>query len=289
MNKTRFLALLSVLALLAALPLATVLAQQPVPPQKFYGMVMVDGEPAPEGTMVTATIMVMKEGEDGEMMEETVKIGDTMVDAMGNYVLTTMGSIAYVGKDVMFMVGEADAMPAMMGEDGEMMMMEDSIMYMQGERTKLNLTAGSMMPHKPTTPGTGTTGVGMRGPAGPAGEAGAAGETGPAGSSGARGARGPAGADGAVGPTGSAGPAGPAGSAGSAGSDGSDGADGDRGPAGPAGSTGPAGPAGADGPAGSAGADGADGGGGILAIIALIVAIVGVLAAGGAFMAGRRA
>ena len=72
MTKTRFLALLSVLALLAAMPLATVLAQQPVPPQKFYGMVMVDGEAAPEGTMVTATVMVMGEPaeEGGEAMED---------------------------------------------------------------------------------------------------------------------------------------------------------------------------------------------------------------------------
>ena len=94
MTKTRFLALLSVLALLAAMPLATVLAQQPVPPQKFYGMVMVDGEAAPEGTMVTATVMVMGEPaeEGGEAMEMTQKIGDTMVDAMGNYILTTMGN-----------------------------------------------------------------------------------------------------------------------------------------------------------------------------------------------------
>ena len=144
MTKTRFLALLSVLALLAALPLATVLAQQPVPPQKFYGMVMVDGEAPPEGTMVVATVMVSMEGEDGEMMEETVKIGDAMTDAMGNYVLTTMGNAAYIGKDVMFMIGESDAMPAMMGEDGDMMMMDDAIMYMQGERTKLDLTAGAM-------------------------------------------------------------------------------------------------------------------------------------------------
>ena len=75
MTRTKIVALLSVLALLAAMPLATVLAQQPVPPQKFYGMVMVNGETPPEGTMVTATVMVMMEGEDGEMMEETMEIG----------------------------------------------------------------------------------------------------------------------------------------------------------------------------------------------------------------------
>ena len=76
MTRTKIVALLSVLALLAAMPLATVLAQQPVPPHKFYGMVMVNGETPPEGTMVSANIMVMMEGEDGEMMEETKQIGD---------------------------------------------------------------------------------------------------------------------------------------------------------------------------------------------------------------------
>ena len=47
MTKTRFLALLSVLVLLAAMPLASVFAQQ-VPPQRFYGMVMVNGETPPK-------------------------------------------------------------------------------------------------------------------------------------------------------------------------------------------------------------------------------------------------
>ena len=110
MTRTKIVALLSVLALLATMPLATVLAQQPIPPQKFYGMVMVDGEPAPEGTMVTASVTVMV-GEGDEAMEESMKIGETMVDAMGNYILETMGNAMYIGKDIMFMVGEAEACP----------------------------------------------------------------------------------------------------------------------------------------------------------------------------------
>ena len=83
MTKTRFLALLSVLALLAAMPLASVFAQQPVPPQKYYGMVMVDGEAPPEGTSVMA--FVEQEVMEGDQtMTKMVEIGMAMTDAMGN-------------------------------------------------------------------------------------------------------------------------------------------------------------------------------------------------------------
>ena len=267
MTKTRFLVFLTVLALLASVPLTSVLAQAPRPAQ-FYGMVMVDGEEAPEGTMVTAMI---GEGED-EMKFET------MTDAMGGYTLRIEGDFA--GQDIMFMIGERMGMAEKMDADG-MMMMEDSVMFMEGSSGMLNLSAGQAPPTRPTT-GTGGV-IGPRGPAGEDGEAGAPGARG------ARGAQGPAGAAGADGADGSNGAAGARGSAGAAGSNGSDGNDGAPGARGPAGSAGAAGAAGADGQAGSAGADGSDGGGGILAIIALIIAIVGVLAAGGAFIMGRRA
>ena len=72
------------------------------------------------------------------MMEETMQIGMAMTDAMGNYVLTTMGNADLIGKEIMFMVMEEgmdsmDAMPSMMMGDGSMMGMEDPIMYIQGE------------------------------------------------------------------------------------------------------------------------------------------------------------
>ena len=267
MTKTRFLVFLTVLALLASVPLTSVLAQAPRPAQ-FYGMVMVDGEEAPEGTMVTAMI---GEGED-EMKFET------MTDAMGEYTLRIEGDFA--GQDIMFMIGERMGMAEKMDADG-MMMMEDSVMFMEGSSGMLNLSAGQAPPTRPTT-GTGGV-IGPRGPAGADGEAGAPGARG------ARGAQGPAGAAGADGSDGSNGAAGARGSAGAAGSNGSDGNDGAPGARGPAGSAGADGAAGADGQNGAAGADGSDGGGGILAIIALIIAIVGVLAAGGAFIMGRRA
>ena len=101
MTKTRFLALLSVLALLAAMPLASVFAQQPVPPQKYYGMVMVNGEAPPEGTSVMA--FVEQEVMEGDQtMTKMVEIGMAMTDAMGNYVLTTDDDSMLQGMEVMF-------------------------------------------------------------------------------------------------------------------------------------------------------------------------------------------
>ena len=136
MTKTRFLALLSVLALLAAMPLASVFAQQPVPPQKYYGMVMVDGEAPPEGTSVMA--FVEQEVMEGDQtMTKMVEIGMTKTDAMGNYVLTTDDDSMLQGMEVMFsimvmgMEDSQDAMPYTM-MDGEKMMV-DSVMWMQGD------------------------------------------------------------------------------------------------------------------------------------------------------------
>ena len=268
MTKTRFLVFLTVLALLASVPLTSVLAQAPRPAQ-FFGMVMIDGEPAPEGTMVT---FMIGEGED------EMKFVDD-VDAMGEYALRVEGDFA--GQDIMFMIGERMAMAEKMAEDGTMMM-ENSVMFMEGGSGTLNLSAGQARP--PTRPGTGTGGVvGPRGPAGAAGADGADGSPGARGPQGPAGPAGPAGADGAPGADGARGPAG---AAGAAGSDGSDGSPGARGPAGAAGAAGADGAPGADGQNGAAGADG---GGGVLAIVALIIAIVGVVAAGGAFIMGRRA
>ena len=74
MTKTRVLALLSVIALLAALPLSVALAQQPPGiPSLIQGMAMLDGAAPPEGTMVVATVETATEGEDGEMMMEMME------------------------------------------------------------------------------------------------------------------------------------------------------------------------------------------------------------------------
>ena len=188
MTKTRFLVFLTVLALLASVPLTSVLAQAPRPAQ-FYGMVMLNGEEAPEGTMVTAMV---GEGEN-EMKFET------MTDAMGMYTLRINGD--FDGQDISFMVGNRAAMGEKEAADGTMMM-EDSVMFMQGGSDKLNLTAGVGTPTRPGVPSN----IGPRGPAGPAGADGADGADGSPGARGAQGPAGPAGADGADGADGARGP-----------------------------------------------------------------------------------
>ncbi len=265
MRKSRIAALLGVLALLATLP-AAALAQQG-PPYLIVGSAMLDGEPAMMGAMVVA-------------MAGDEKVGEGMVfDDEGRYRLQITG-----GEE-----GDTLMLSLMTGEGEEAMeymaMTEEDVMKgTAGDRMMLDLMAHSGEPPSPTaTPAPTLTEAqmraqmrGPRGLKGDKGEQGEPGPEGPAGEAGARGPSGPAGADGEPGPMGPAGPVGPAG------------ADGATGPQGPAG---PAGPAGADGQAGAvgpAGPEGEAGGGGALAIVALIIAIVGVLAAGGAFLAGRQ-
>ena len=284
MTKTRVLALLSVIALLAALPLSVALAQQPPGiPSLIQGMAMLDGKAPPEGTMVTAMIETEVAGEDGEMMMEMMDIGMAEVMADGSFTLIATDS---GGKMVMFslsmmMDGETMKYDAM-SDPGE-------VVTVGGMDSMVNLEATTGMVPPTKTPVQVTES--MRGPRGPQGPAGEAGPAGADGAPGAAGAQGPAGPAGPAGADGSDGARGAAGSDGADGSDGSDGSNGSNGSAGPAGPSGPAGPAGADGatgPAGTTGAAGADGGGGALAVVALIIAIVGVVAAGGAFIAGRQ-
>ena len=273
MTKTKIVALLSVVALLASLPLTVALAQGA--PYLVIGSAMLDDEPAMMGTMVVAMVGDEKVG-DGEVFNE-----------MGQYRLMITGGNQGDTVMISLMMGDGDeAMEYMAMAD------EDVMIGSPGASAEgmVNLMAYSGEPPEPTatpapTPDATQTAESLRGPRGLQGEQGAQGEPGPAGADGADGA---AGDDGQRGP---AGLAGVDGSDGSDGADGADGADGSDGTNGSAGSAGPAGPAGADGatgPAGSAGSAGADGGGGVLTIVALIIAIVGVVAAGGAFIAGRQ-
>ena len=95
MTVTRVVALLSVLALLASLPLSVALAQG-APPFTVVGTAELDGAMAAEGTMVMATI-------DGEAA------GSGTVDAMGRYSVDVEGD---EGAMVMFSLsmGEGEAM-----------------------------------------------------------------------------------------------------------------------------------------------------------------------------------
>jgi len=224
MTKTRFLALITALALLLAIP-TSVFAQN-ARPHVFVGTVTLDGVAAADGAAVTAWI-------DGE------QVGATTASA-GKYVLQLESAAGFPGSTVSFKVSGADA--------------SQTIAWEQGGADEVDLIAA-------TGSGSGS------------GATGSAGATGPAGPAGMWGAKGDDGADGAAGPPGPAGPKGAPGVAGSNGSNGSNGADGSNG---------------SNGSNGAPGADGSDGGGG-LAVIALIVAIVALLAAGGAYMMGRRA
>ena len=181
MTKTRFLALVTALALLLAIPTA-VFAQR-VPPHVFVGAVSLDGTAAVDGAAVTAWI-------DGEQVAATNASG-------GEYsLLVDQGDSSYAGKTVSFKVSGANV--------------AQTATWMQGGGDVLNLvaTTGSGS----NGGGAGDTGeAGARGPAGPAGAAGSAGPPGPAGSAGSAGSAGTAGS---TGPGGSAGSAGAAGAAG---------------------------------------------------------------------------
>ena len=272
MTKTKIVALLSVLALLASLPLTVALAQGA--PYLVIGSAMLDDEPAMMGTMVVAMVGEEKVG-SGEVFNE-----------MGQYRLYIDGG----GQ------GDTVMISLMMGDDEYMAMTDADVMIGSpgaSAEGMVGLMAYSGDAPDPTAiPAPTLTAAqeraAMRGPSGLRGAQGEAGPAGADGADGAVGASGPAGADGSDGSDGSDGADGARGSAGSAGADGSDGSDGSNGARGSAGSAGPAGADGATGPAGPAGSAGADGGGGVLTIVALIIAIVGVVAAGGAFIAGRQ-
>ena len=186
--KVRVLALVAVMALLLALPLA-VSAQQ-VPPHVIIGKATLNGAPAHEGTMVTAMV-------DGQ------KAGSTMVmGAEGKFeTLLVMGP----GDEITFMIGDAMAM--------------EKVPWMQGGAAMQNLNAepGGMMPEPVdmVMPEKGDKGArGSMGPAGAAGADGAPGATGPQGPPGPSGSSGSAGAVGAAGADGAEGPQGPAGTQG---------------------------------------------------------------------------
>src|SRR5918996_1879375 len=174
MIKLRFLALLSVLALLFALP--AVASAQQVPPHVFIGTVTVNGLRAPAGTEVIA----LAGGQE---------LATTTVEPEGTYTLL----VPQTEGEVTFRVG---TLTAQQRADWE-----------QGGADMVNLTASSI-----AGPGPGVTPPPPAvGPAGPPGEAGPAGPAGPAGEVGPAGPAGPAGPPGEVGPAGPPGEAGTSG------------------------------------------------------------------------------
>ena len=191
MTKAKLLALLAVMAMVLIVP--AVAFAQAVPPHIFIGSVTVNGLNAPSGTVVSAVI-------DG------VEQGNTTVSNAGSYTLqVSQGS----GTDVVFMVDTLTA--------------SETATWQQGGADVLNLTAGAgaAVTSSGEAGAAGATGSkGSKGDKGDAGDRGPAGPAGPAGAAGAAGAdgeAGPAGADGKAGDAGAAGAAGPAGPAGSGG------------------------------------------------------------------------
>ena len=187
MTKAKLLALLAVMAMVLIVP--AVAFAQAVPPHIFIGSVTVNGLSAPSGTVVSAVI-------DG------VEQGNATVSTAGSYTLqVSQGS----GTDVVFMVDTLTA--------------SETATWQQGGADVVNLTAGTGAAATSTEAGAdgakgskGSKGdkgdAGDRGPAGPAGPAGAAGSDGSDGKAGAAGSDGSAGAAGADGSAGAAGPAG---------------------------------------------------------------------------------
>jgi len=181
MTKTRFLALITALALLMTIP--TAVFAQKTPPHVFVGTATLDGATAVDGTAVTAWV------------DEEQEAATNVVN--GSYVLEVDG--AFDGKTVAFRVGSATA--------------DQSGTWVFGGASLLNLTASSGNTTTGLPPADGTQGA--------KGEKGEKGDTGASGPAGADGAAGAAGDPGPAGPTGAAGADGSPGSAGAAGEDGS--------------------------------------------------------------------
>jgi hypothetical protein len=174
MVKVRIAAVLAVVAL--ALMVPALIYAQPAPPHIFTGTATLGGQPAPDGTLVTAWI------DNVQVPGASVAVKGPPAGKYTLQVLQPDGS-AYAGKSVKFKVGTADATQSQNWE--------------QGGASILNLTATAGPPPTavpPTvapTPRPLPTGVpGAVGPAGAAGAPGAVGPVGPAGAKGADGAQG---------------------------------------------------------------------------------------------------
>ena len=201
MNRIVAMAAVALLALLLALPLGLVMAQDGapspnMPPAHLYGTAMADGFPVPAGTMIVAmvgdekigSVTVMKSGEFGPLV---------MMEPSGEDMMVT------------FMVGER--------------MADLTMDWMSGGVSIESVTAdlggeGGTMGPAGAAGAAGPAGVpGPKGNPGEAGAMGSAGAQGPAGSQGPPGEPGAAGAAGATGPVGPQGPVGGVGGAGSMG------------------------------------------------------------------------
>ena len=202
MKRIGALAAAGLIALLLALPLGLVWAQDGtpsanLPPAFLFGTAMADGLPVGQGTMIVA-------------MAGDQKVGSTMVMDQGKFGPLELMQPAGGENMVSFMVGDrtSEYMYEWMSGGREIVMLDANL---TGSMTMAEVSDGDPgPPGPPGVPGP----AGRDGAPGPAGPAGPAGSTGPAGSAGADGAQGP---QGVAGPPGPPGPSGPAGAVGPAG------------------------------------------------------------------------
>ena len=196
MKRIGVMAATAMIALLLALPLGLVMAQEGDtgnrPPATLFGTAMADGFPVPPGTMIVAMV-----GDE--------KVGSTEVMAEGMFGPLTMMSPSGDDMMVSFMVGER---------------MSDYMFEWMSGGAEVVMINANLVPDDTTMEGM-RGAAGAAGPRGAAGAAGAAGAEGPAGPQGAQGTQGEAGSAGADGADGAAGAAGPAGEVGPSGPTGS--------------------------------------------------------------------
>ena len=198
MKRIGVMAATAMIALLLALPLGLVMAQEGDtgnrPPATLFGTAMADGFPVPPGTMIVAMV-----GDE--------KVGSTEVMADGMFGPLTM--MSPTGDDMMvsFMVGErmSDYMFEWMSGGAEVVMINANLV--PDDTTMEGMRGAAGAPGAPGAPGAAGA-DGAEGPAGPQGAQGTQGEAGAAGADGADGA------PGAGGPAGEVGPSGPTGSLG---------------------------------------------------------------------------
>ena len=201
MKRIGVMAATAMIALLLALPLGLVMAQEGDsgnrPPATLFGTAMADGFPVPPGTMIVAMV--------GDEM-----VGSATVMEDGKFGPLAMMSPSGDDMMVSFMVGErmSDYMFEWMSGGAEVVMINANLVP---DDTTMEGMMGAMGPMGPMGPAGAAGAIGSAGPPGPAGAQGAQGTQGEAGSAGADGA---AGAAGAAGPAGEVGPSGPTGSLG---------------------------------------------------------------------------
>ena len=201
MKRIGVMAATAMIALLLALPLGLVMAQDGnsgnVPPATLFGTAMADGFAVPPGTMIVAMV-----GDE--------KVGSTEVMADGKFGPLTM--MPPSGDDMMvsFMVGErmSDYMFEWMSGGAEVVMINANLVPDASAMEGMTGPAGARGPAGPDG------GMGPEGTMGSEGAQGAQGAQGTQGEAGSAGADGADGTEGAAGPAGEVGPPGPTGSMG---------------------------------------------------------------------------